>query len=762
MDAGRLLSAAALLLFSADAAAQAEPGVTSLPAVAVDAPKEKPRPIVRQNAAAARVARPRTRAAASAAQRHAPSPAAAAAPSTAPALFAAPARAELGNLPKEYAGGQAARGARLGMLGNRDFLDTPFNVTSYTSKLIENQQARTLSDVLENDPSVRFTVSSGQVRENFRIRGFSVLVSETALNGLYGVAPDGRVPTEFLERVEVLKGPAALLSGMAPYGAVGGSINLVTKQAGDTPVTSVTADYTSNSQFGTHIDVGRRFGQDNAFGIRFNGAYRGGDTTLDYQSRERGLEALALDYRGEKLRIALDAYFNQEIARGGVPIMASFTGTGVAAAPDSSNNIFRGLSGRMNNSGAMGRVEYDLADNVTLFASAGAIDARFNGLTNSTVATNVNVLGRYSGTAINLRGYTDTISFQGGLRADFRTFDIGHRLSLSAANLESKTGSTFQRSSAFVSSIYFPVTPLMARDPGEAPKSTDTTLSSIALADTLSAFDDRAQLILGLRAQRVQTKSYNTTTGAETNYYDDSAVTPAFGLIIKPLPIPMSLYANYIEGLTQGDRVTDTAAANYNQVFPPYKSRQIETGVKWDAGTIANTLSFYEIEKPSLIKSGNVYNSDGRQRNQGIEWNVFGEIVEGVRILGGASYTIGVLTKTANGQLDGKTAYGTPKWQVNLGGEWDTPFVPGLTLEGRVVYTSAQFVNSANTQKIPEWARLDAGLRYSTQLLDKKVTFRANANNLLDHNYWAGSYFADGIVTLSSPRTVLLSATVDF
>ena len=309
---------------------------------------------------------------------------------------------------------------------------------------------------------------------------------------IYGVAPDGRVPTEFLERVEVLKGPAALLSGMAPYGAVGGSINLVTKQAGDTPVTSVTADYTSNSQFGTHIDVGRRFGQDNAFGVRFNGAYRGGDTTLDYQSRERGLEALALDYRGEKLRIALDAYFNQEIARGGVPMMASFTGTGVAAAPDSSNNIFRGLSGRMNNSGAMGRVEYDLADNVTLFASAGAIDARFNGLTNSTVATNVNVLGRYSGTSIDLRGYTDTISFQGGVRADFRTFDIGHRLSLSAANLESKIGSAFQRSSAYVSSIYFPVTPLIARDPGEAPKSTDTTLSSIALADTLSAFDDRS------------------------------------------------------------------------------------------------------------------------------------------------------------------------------------------------------------------------------------------------------------------------------
>ena len=127
------------------------------------------------------------------------------------------------------------------MLGNRDFMDTPFNVTSYTSALIENQQALTLQQVLENDPSVRMTTSAGHIRENFRIRGFPVLGSELALNGMYGLAPDGHVPTEFLERVEVLKGPGALLNGMAPFGAVGGSINLVTKHASDAPITSVSS-----------------------------------------------------------------------------------------------------------------------------------------------------------------------------------------------------------------------------------------------------------------------------------------------------------------------------------------------------------------------------------------------------------------------------------------------------------------------------------------------------------------------------------------
>ncbi len=64
-----------------------------------------------------------------------------------------------GDLPAAYAGGQVARGARLGLLGNQDVMDVPFNITSYTAQLIEDQGAKTVADVLNNDPSVRFTTS---------------------------------------------------------------------------------------------------------------------------------------------------------------------------------------------------------------------------------------------------------------------------------------------------------------------------------------------------------------------------------------------------------------------------------------------------------------------------------------------------------------------------------------------------------------------------------------------------------------------------
>ncbi len=62
-----------------------------------------------------------------------------------------------------YGGGQVARSARLGVLGNRSINDVPFSVVSYTSKTIADQQARTVGDVLLNDASVRQSSGFGKL-----------------------------------------------------------------------------------------------------------------------------------------------------------------------------------------------------------------------------------------------------------------------------------------------------------------------------------------------------------------------------------------------------------------------------------------------------------------------------------------------------------------------------------------------------------------------------------------------------------------------
>lgn len=667
------------------------------------------------------------------------------------------------DLPPFYAGSQVARGARLGLLGNIDIMDAPFNITSYTVQTIENQQAHTVAEVLANDASVRNTTPNGHMLENYSIRGFYANSWDMSLNGMYGVAPFGRVPTEFLERVEVLKGPSALLYGMPPQGSVGGTINLVTKRAEDEPLTRITTDYTSDSQFGTHLDIGRRFGQSNEWGIRFNGVYRDGNTGVSGQSKERELGALGLDYRGEGLRASIDVYDNKETFTGGSSADYTFDSdvTSMPSAPDSSTNLFAGTWGKTENKGVVAHGEYDINDNLTAYAGLGTLRYNYSGYVQSTHAQGVDAQGDYSGTTTYVRGYAETVSGEAGLRGHFQTGAVNHQVVLSTTSLEIESGSVKKASSSYDSNIYNPSTPVLASDPGSPYKTAETTLTGVALADTLSFNEDKYRLTLGVRNQRVQTDNFNSS-GTKTSSYDESAVTPVVALVVKPWAAPVSLYANYIEGLSSGSTVTDTTATNYGEVFAPFKTKQIETGVKWDTGNYAHTLSLFQITKPSVIadSSTNTYTQDGEQRNRGVEWSTFGKINENWRVLGGITFLRGVTTRTADGTYDGNTAYGTPKWQSNLGFEWDDPHVAGLTLSARAIYTGSQYTNSANTLKMPSWIRYDVGARYVTKINNKPVTFRLGIENLFDKNYWSGC-FTDGYVTLGSGRTFKFSTSID-
>jgi Outer membrane receptor for monomeric catechols len=175
-----------------------------------------------------------------------------------------------------YLDGQIAHGGRLGMLGEQKAMDVPFNVIGYTSKLMADQQAKTIADVVSNDAGVQTVQGYGNFAETYRIRGFKLDGDDMTMGGLAGVVPRQVMDTQMLERVEVFKGANALLNGAASSG-VGGMINLEPKRAEDTPITRVGVDYTSDSQVGGSLDLGRRFGDNNQFGARVNVLHREGE-----------------------------------------------------------------------------------------------------------------------------------------------------------------------------------------------------------------------------------------------------------------------------------------------------------------------------------------------------------------------------------------------------------------------------------------------------------------------------------------------------
>ncbi|XAH23701.1 TonB-dependent siderophore receptor [Xylophilus sp. GW821-FHT01B05] len=666
--------------------------------------------------------------------------------------------------PPPYAGGQVASGGRVGLLGNKDFMETPFNTISYTDTFVQDAQAMELSRVISlTDPGVFNDGAIGLVADSFSIRGFGVANSDVALGGLYGLLPFYRISPEIAERVEVLKGPSALLNGMPPGGSVGGSINLVPKRAGDVPLARITGTFASDAQLGMHADLGQRFGAEKQLGIRFNGVWRDGDSAMAHQSKAAKLAALGLDWRSDRLRLSADLYSGVDkvdVLNRGIGLAA---GLPVPRAPQARTMLSPdGTFSTSKDEAIVLRAEADVTRDITAYASYGRSHTDFDALA-STVYTVYNRQGDYRANYAHQRSIYDRESADAGLRTRFRTGGVGHELALSATHYQHDNKFGFLRNMLpkdWEGNLYrSSAAPGVDSSFSNAPLSRTSALhtTSWGVANTASFAQDRLQLTLGVRRQRVVSDTFNGSTGIRTARYDASATTPVIALLAKASD-RLSVYANYIEGLSQGSTAPATAA-NAGEVFPPFKTKQKEIGIKTDMQGFGTTLSVFQIARPSSYTdpASNVFSFGGEQRNRGLEWSFFGEASKGVRVLGGLAYTQARLTRTAGGNNQGKSATATPEWQAKTGVEWDVPTVQGLTLAGNAVSVSKQYINADNSLWVAGRTVYDLGTRYAMRVGRHPVAIRAAVQNVANKAYWAGALSSG----LGAPRTVVMSVSVD-
>ena len=741
---------------------------SSLPPVTVDAPSQQ----------RARQAAPRSQTSSSRVQRRAAAPAPR---RVEPVPYLTPSTGTLGAPPAPYAGGQVATGGSLGLLGNRGVMNTPFNQTSYTAQLIANQQARTVGDVLFNDPSVRTKTPAGNGVDGLYIRGFYYDSGDYAMNGLYGMAPFYSTSANFLERVEVLKGPGVLLNGMPPAGAIGGSINLVTKSAPYFDVTQLTALYASKSQFGLQADVARRYGDNKEWGVRFNGLGRGGSTAFDRQTDEFGNAALNLDYRGERVRFSTDIGYQAENLN---PPLRFLTLTSsppfattipVPALPKPGANYMPDwATWKPKDAWAMTRGEVDLTESVTAYGAVGYHRSEIDYIYPSPRITNAN--GNWTAAPFNGRDVYDNYAGEVGVRASVDTGPVNHLLTANYSAFERDYNSFGKAGAAVSSNLYNPV-PIPFPNFATIVQNlqTQTKLTSVGVADTMSMFNNRLQFIVGARRQTAGADSVNLLTSARSSV-DVPTWSPGYAVVVKPVE-NISLYANYIEGLKAPEVVAGaTTYSNVGEIIPPAQTKQKEAGVKVDMGRITATASVFDITSPntmSVAVPGQVLPARrlaGEQRNRGMELYVFGEVVPTLRVLGGVTLIDGEVVKQAVSvgptiiSYNGKTPVGVSAVNVNFGTEWDTPFVNGLTLTGRVVYTSESYANDANTQELPAWTRVDLGARYTflSPWNGKPIVVRANVENVFNEAYYNSYRTVSSAVSLGAPRTYLLSTTFNF
>jgi iron complex outermembrane receptor protein len=663
---------------------------------------------------------------------------------------------------------EVVNGGDAGVLGTKPAENLPFSIRSFDESLILNQQPQTLGDVLENDPTIRATYAFGNAAELFVIRGFTLAGDDLGMNGLYGISPRQIVAPELYESVQVLNGASAFLNGAAPGGSgLGGSVNLKLKRAGSDPLTRATAGYTSGEHFGGSFDVSRRFGTNGEWGLRVNGAYRDGEVSVDREDRRTQVIGGALDYDGGNFRAAIDlAYQNirvdhlrPKVTIGGLGAIPAVPEADANYAQDFTFTELRDVFGTLS-------LEWDAADNAMLYARAGANDSAEEGNYGGITVTDA-VTGAATGSASYIPYNANNEALEAGIRVNLGE-TVTHEFNF-GANVNWQTFRTaYDFRQGYATNLYdtpqvaFPPTSFAGGDLDDPFPIGKSRQWSAFASDTIGLWDERILVTGGMRLQTIRSEGFSYADGSRSTFYEENAVTPVVGVVVKPLPY-VSLYANRIEALQPGAIAPiEDELANPGEVLAPRRSTQYEAGAKLALGSLLYAgIAVYQIERPG---DGTITQSDGtlrygyigEQRNRGIDFTVNGEPIEGFRVIAGLS--------TIDAELDsGAEVAGVPGFTANANLEWDLPFAPGLTLTGRMTHTGKQWTDTANTLRLDDWTVFDLGARYVLAAGETPVTLRLSVDNVADERYWASAFDAFSPALLQgSPRTVKASISADF
>ena len=675
---------------------------------------------------------------------------------------------------------QVLREGSVGVLGDKPAEDVPFSIKSYNAALILNQQPQTLGDVLDNDPSIRTTYGFGNAAEQFVIRGFTLFSDDVGFDGLYGITPRQLIAPELYEQVQVLNGASAFLNGAAPGGSgIGGNVNLVPKRAGADDLLRATANYTSTAHFGGSFDASHRFAN-GALGVRVNGVFRSGDVSIDNEFRKAEVLGAALDYRGGDVRLSIDAAYQRVVVRRLRPKVTIGTDA-IPAVPDSDHNYgqpftyttLRDIFGSV-------RGEWDVAGNAMLYAQFGARDGSEDGIYGG-ITVNDAVTGDATGTALVVPRSDNNEAAQAGLRVQLTAGGITQEINFGGSYIRQVNRNAYDFRygpgfAGYATNLYdtpvvtLPSSTLVGGNLDDPYPIGRVRLGSAFASDTIGLFDDRVLITGGLRLQNILVKSYSYADGSLDTSYDEDAITPVLGIVVKPVA-GLSLFANRIEGLSQGPTAPlDATIINPGQVFAPFRSTQYEVGGKLAIGPVNASLAIYRTTLPTAYAAPDPggsgllrYDLFGEQRNQGIEFSLDGEVAKGFRVIAGASLIDAELRDTPGGANDGNRAQGVPTYTANANAEWELPFLRGATLTGRVIQTGRQQVNAENTLSIPAWTRVDLGARYVAVVGDMPLTFRVNVDNVADNRYWASAFDSFNAALLQgAPRTYKASVSVDF
>lgn len=707
-------------------------------------------------------------------------------------------------------------------MGKANAFTAPITVVNYDEQALNNTEARTLVDaVAKKDASVWQFGGESNTLTGLYFRGYQLDSRQFSVNGLAGMYGTQGTASVQVGSAQLIKGASTAVNGMNPEGAVSGSVNIETKKAADEGNRKIGLGRFSNNRAQGTFDLGQRFGENKAFGVRANGKLRHGDTPRYGYSEDNKEFAVNADYRGETLRVAFDSIYAKRKTNGGRARMQDIQNAGgrLFDAPDGKINLL--LSWNWQNTVGetnMLTFEWDAFDNAQITGGIGYNKARYygtlisptvclNATSTCTDMQNTNASGKVTarnydyntGTARLTDQYFRTLSMNLTARGEFETGPVTHNWS-TAFDRVIRQRKTINGSGNGNSKIEVKANENIANQlasfTADYPNSWENSanldanikVNSLALSDTLGFVDNKYRLTLGGRFQAVE-----YTNKKKSQSGDAKRFSPMLMAAWVPQP-DLVVYGNYMEDLEPADIKTDDSGET--TMAKPRVSRQFEVGVRKNWGNFVTTLNAFQIKRPgywrghtttkttkgvtTTLTYGN--NSDfarykaqggaagdeqGMERNRGIEFNTYANLLNNtLRPTLGLMYLQSTVKEYPNSRdmLVNGVQVANPRVIAKAGLEWDTPFAKGLTLNGNVSYFGKSYQDTQKQYAFPSYTLIDVGARYKTKLGKNTLTVSSSVENLFNKNYWQvqrGQYDRSFAV-VGMPRTYWLKAELDF
>ena len=645
-------------------------------------------------------------------------------------------------------------------------IETPVSVQVVPRSVMDDQKTTRIKDALENVSGVRAQPTLG-AGNGFIIRGFrngTVYRNGLLTNGNAFVG----FPSEFdagnLQSIEVLKGPAAVL-----YGRIepGGLINIVTKKPSDLAYYSLDQQFGSYDYYRTQWDATGALTEDKSLLYRFTGAYQNNNSFRDFVFTDRVMINPSITWRPTEmteLTLSVEGLDQKYQADFGVPALGNRPasipiGRSIGDPNDPVDYLSKALvsseiNHRFNNDWAIHnrflasfnneRTDFITPSPTGRLGPDGIVKRNIFGQDNSleSYATNLDLTGKFQlgfsrhDILAGFDYFQSTQKYQsfGEYAVPLNGLDLnifnpnssyGINPELIRQTLAQRNGCCGGEDFGFIYSQWY----------------------GVYFQDHITLWDQLHILGGGRYDWADSGSSFQTSFAIAEATLPSNKVkgfNPRVGIVYQPVSW-FGIYGNWTTSFN-----ANNAPAADGSTFGPQRGEQFETGLKaqgFDDRLIA-TLAFYHLVKDNILvpdlSTANLFDRiSNKQRSQGIELDITGQITDQMSMIGSYALTDAKVLEdhVAAGDLS-NAGHKLPNVPEHSGSLWfrydlngyDSPHGLSFGLGG--IAAGQRQGDFANSFQLPGYVRLDAFAAYKMKVGLTKVTTQFNIRNLLDKRYY--------------------------